>query len=110
MLGVEPDEVGLDGGPGNRTLFRWFRKANAAMGHVGNCSVLVDGDAVQDWSANERVFRKVRMAVRHEHQVVICHRDNHYNLVCGYFENSDDPAEAFGNSEVGERWLILRSP
>lgn len=107
VLGIRPEDVGTGRGPGNSTLFRWFRKFTEAKKLKGSSSILVDAESVKEWRDNERVFGTVRTAIRKRPQVIVLHHDKHYNLVCGYFENAETPSEAFGKSGVGQRWLIL---
>lgn len=107
VLGIRPEDVGAGRGPGNETVFRWFREFTKAKELAGSGSVLVDGESVKEWCENEQVFGAVRRALRKKSQAIILHHDHHYNLVCGFFECAKSPNEAFNSSGVGERWLIL---
>lgn len=102
-----PGESGY--GPGNQTMLQWFDKLCKQYEVAGDCRPYLRGEDVSNerWSDNARVFSGLKEAVRSQHQVLVYHMNNHYNLIVGYFEHSAYPDEAYATGGKLQRWVIL---
>lgn len=106
-LGMNSAEVGYGRAPGNQDIMQWFRTFARDKGLSVSCEIGFDRCSVEDWATNEQTLDRFKRAVRSENQILVYHLDNHFNLVCGYFESARQPAASFGDDPFLERWVVL---
>ncbi len=105
-LGIEPPgEFGY--GPGNETILKWFTSLCSHYGVSGQGRIYLRDEEMERWDANAEVFAGLKDSVRSANRVLVYHKENHYNLVVGYFEHGVDPDFAYDTGTKLRRWVIL---
>ncbi len=94
--------------PGNQTVLEWFRMVVDKYNLKGNCGYFIKDEDV-NWANNPEVISKLKQAVKCRNQALIYHMSNHYNIIAGYFESSQNPDDAYNNKAKLERWIVLVS-
>jgi hypothetical protein len=98
-------------GPGNRVLLDWFDTYLKKKKLVGAARLDVEGNDVNNSSPtkDEQIFAHVKKMVDSVDTIYVRHLDDHYNLVCGYFECASRKNEAFSAKRPKnfKRWLIM---
>ena len=122
VLGIQTQEgiakvLGLSshdpGSPGNQELIDWFnqftRKKRSGAAIHGTGEIKFHADNIEPFSeVNEKVVRAIKNLVHSRRNILVYHLENHYNLVCGYFESAKEPTEAFSDDDpLLERWIVL---
>lgn len=56
---------------------------------------------------NSREFSKLKSIVKRKDAAIVCHMENHYNLLIGYIEGATEPAESYVHNSLLHRWVVL---
>lgn len=110
LLGVaDVDDIGRPGHKvSNDKLMYWYGILCKKLLDVRRvCHRFVNREDVTDWSQNELVFTRIRSSVRSRDEILVCHIDGHYNLVCGYYDQAGTVKGANDESNIKYRYLIL---
>lgn len=92
--------------PGNQTLLEWFRIVVEKYNLKGNCGYFIQDKDV-GWADNPEVISMLKQAVKSRNHALIYHMSNHYNIIAGYFESSQNPDDAYNDNSKLERWIVL---
>lgn len=94
-------------GAGNQTVMNWFSKIIQHYGLKGNCSFYIRDKDVEDWDNNFNLISDMKQKIISKDHALVYHMQNHYNIVIGYFENSDNPDDTYNANAELQRWIIL---
>lgn len=94
-------------GAGNKTVMEWFNKLCTHYGVNGNCSYYLRRKEVEDWDNNPNLISKLKKDIKSNNTALIYHLKNHYNIVVGYFEHSENPDDAYNDEASLQRWIVL---
>ena len=107
LLGLDARCIGYNKGPGNKQLMKWFNTFTSRTSQNAKCRIFMNKREVIDWSRNEKMIRKFKETIKSKNRILIYHLDNHFNVVCGFFESALVPFEAFAKNTKLKRWILL---
>ncbi|MFB3845386.1 MAG: hypothetical protein ACE14O_06540 [Candidatus Cloacimonadaceae bacterium] len=94
-------------GAGNLTIMKWFDILCKHYKLKGISKYYLRKENVTDWSKNSKVITDLKEVIRSKDKAFIYHMENHYNVIVGYFEHSDNPDEAYNTNAKLQRWIVL---
>lgn len=96
-------------GPTNEEFQAWFSKYLEINRVKGASRIAFDATSIApvNSDANRRVLAQIQSNIRSKDKVLVYHCENHYCLVCGYFECSNDPVAAYEDGPAPVVWIVL---
>jgi hypothetical protein len=99
-LGMEIQDIGTSIDPGNEDVMEWFARFVQQRKLHGRARIFLNRKKDEEYVALKRV-------VKSPDKILMYHLENHYNIVCGFYESATKPTDAYSGKADTEKWLIL---
>jgi hypothetical protein len=99
-LNLEIRDIGTKIDPGNKEIMEWFCRFMKKRKLNGKVRVYTD-------NGTNKYFEALKLVVDSPHKILMYHLENHYNIVCGFYDSPTTPTDAYSNDSNAEGWLIF---
>jgi len=94
-------------GVGNMTIIKWFDKLNEHFKLKGKSKFFLKGEELENWGGNSEVIKILKETIKSDKKALIYHMANHYTIIVGYFEHSEEAEDAYEEEASLQRWIVL---